>query len=142
MRFALNKSVRCGAVLAALMCITSASAEEPASSAPSTEAATPAPYPNTIPVKITEKEAPPPAQESTNASVLQEVTVTAQKVKQSARDVPISMSVLSDKFIAEHGIVDIVQAMQYVPNVKIASGGFFAAPQGARLQLQQQQQGI
>src|SRR5262249_49165509 len=31
--------------------------------------------------------------------------------------------------VAEQGIVDIVQGMQYVPNVKIASGGFFAAPQ-------------
>ena len=127
MRFALNKSVRCGAMLAILMGVSSAAAEEPPSS--TAPEATPAPYPNTIPVKVTEKEPPPPAQESQSASVLQEVTVTAQKIKQSARDVPISMSVMSDKFVAEHGITDIVQAMQYVPNVKIASGGFFAAPQ-------------
>jgi iron complex outermembrane recepter protein len=88
----------------------------------------PQPYAETVPVPVTEKAEPPPKQED-EKSVLQEVTVTAQKVKQSLRDVPISMSVLSDKFVAEKGIVDIVQAMQFVPNVKIASGGFFAAPQ-------------
>ncbi|HVT37290.1 MAG TPA: TonB-dependent receptor, partial [Nevskiaceae bacterium] len=70
-----------------------------------------------------------PASSEAGAPELGEVVVTAQKTKQNARSVPISMSVLSDRFIAQHGIVDIVQAMQYVPNVKIASAGFFAAPQ-------------
>ncbi len=95
---------------------------------PAGPAPAPTPYPETVPVPVSEKEAPLP-QEAPATMKFEEVTVTAQKVKQSARDVPISMSVMSDKFIAEKGIVDIVQAMQYVPNVKIASGGFFAAPQ-------------
>ncbi|HZP13408.1 MAG TPA: TonB-dependent receptor [Nevskiaceae bacterium] len=111
--------------LVALLVSCVALAEE---SAPAPEA-TPQPYPETVPVPSSDK-APPPATDAPQEKYkFEEVVVTAQKVKQSARDVPISMSVMSDKFVAEKGIVDIVQAMQYVPNVKIASGGFFAAPQ-------------
>jgi iron complex outermembrane receptor protein len=95
----------------------SAAAQEPPAETP------------TIPVEqIRPADAPPPPP-ADGPTRIEEIIVTAQKTRQSVRDVPISMSVMTDKFIAEHGIVDIVQAMQFVPNVKIASGGFFAAPQ-------------
>src|SRR5712692_4958371 len=64
-----------------------------ATPSPADASAQPQPYPNTVPVKVSEKEAPLPKDNSPGASRLEEVTVTAQKVRQSVRDVPISMSV-------------------------------------------------
>jgi outer membrane receptor protein involved in Fe transport len=121
--------VRLLSVALLITCAAGAFAQESApTNPPAADQAAPQPYPETVPVATSDKE-PPPATQPPEKYKFEEVTVTAQKVKQSARDVPISMSVMSDKFVAEKGIVDIVQAMQYVPNVKIASGGFFAAPQ-------------
>lgn len=99
--------------------------DDAAAAAPAAESAEP-PL-DTIPVPQPAPAVPTSVDDRQPA--IAEVIVTAQKTVQSVRDVPISMSVLSSKFVAEKGIVDIVQAMQFVPNVKIASGGFFAAPQ-------------
>lgn len=59
---------------------------------------------------------------------LEEVLVVAQKRQQAVTDVPISMSVLSEQFLADEAITDIRDAMLYVPNVKVEEAGFFSAP--------------
>lgn len=43
-------------------------------------------------------------------------------------DVPISISVVDQKFIASWGITDVREAMLFVPNVKVEEAGFFASP--------------
>jgi iron complex outermembrane recepter protein len=80
----------------------------------------------TIPVVSLDRQAPQPAEN--NTTQLDDVVVTAQKLQQSVKDVPISITVVSDKFVAEKGIVDLREAMLFVPNVKVESAGFFAAP--------------
>lgn len=59
---------------------------------------------------------------------IEEVIVTAQKRDEAIQDVPISMSVMTDDFMVEQGINDLATALLFVPNVKITSAGFFAAP--------------
>jgi iron complex outermembrane receptor protein len=71
-----------------------------------------------------EPEAPPPRA----AARIEEVIVTAQKKDQYIQDVPISLSVVDDKFIARWGITDVREAMLFVPNVKVEEAGFFASP--------------
>ncbi len=93
---------------------------QPATGAENAPAQAPLP---TIPVAQPAAEAP-----SHEATALDDVVVTAQKREQSAKDVPISISVVDDKLIAEKGIVDLREAMLFVPNVKVESAGFFAAP--------------
>jgi len=90
----------------------------PAETAPEPEAPV-----ATIPVQQV-----PSAASPDDSAVLSEITVTAQKTEQSVKDVPISMSVIDNKLIAEKGITDVREAMQFVPNVKVESAGFFAAP--------------
>lgn len=41
---------------------------------------------------------------------------------------PISLSVVDQKFIASWGITDVREAMLFVPNVKVEEAGFFASP--------------
>jgi iron complex outermembrane recepter protein len=60
--------------------------------------------------------------------VIEEIVVTAQKREQFVEDVPISMSVIDSKFIAEQGITDVREAALFVPNAKVEIAGFFAAP--------------
>ena len=59
---------------------------------------------------------------------VEEIIVTAQKREQAIEDVPISMSVIDDTFIAEHGITDLHEAMLFVPNVKVDVAGLFVSP--------------
>lgn len=70
------------------------------------------------------------AQENEGAKrrTLEEVIVTAQKRDEAIQDVPISMSVMTENFMAEQGITDLGEALLYVPNVKVSSAGFFTAP--------------
>lgn len=50
---------------------------------------------------------------------LDEVVVTVQKTKQSARRVPVSVTALSGDFIRETGAVDLAEVSLYVPNVRV-----------------------
>lgn len=59
---------------------------------------------------------------------LEEIVVTSQKKLQYIEDVPISVSVIDQKFIASWGITDVREAMLFVPNVKVEEAGFFASP--------------
>ncbi len=67
--------------------------------------------------------APPPRRPQ-----IEEIVVTAQKREQAIEDVPISLSVIDQNFIAEQGITDIREAMLFVPNVSVESAGFFVSP--------------
>jgi outer membrane receptor protein involved in Fe transport len=70
----------------------------------------------------------PEAAAEKNQRVIEEVIVSAQKRDEAVQDVPISMSVMDAKFIAEQGITDLREALLYVPNVQVEQAGFFAAP--------------
>jgi outer membrane receptor protein involved in Fe transport len=50
---------------------------------------------------------------------LDEVVVTAQKVKQPLRRVPISVTALGGDFIADTGAADLADVSLYVPNVRV-----------------------
>lgn len=56
---------------------------------------------------------------SSNATVLDEIVVTAQRKVQSVLDVPIAMTVVDDKFLAEQGITDLTELSRYLPNTKL-----------------------
>ncbi len=53
---------------------------------------------------------------------IQEVIVTAQKTEQNIRDVPISMTVIDDEFIAEQGITDYRDLALHAPNAHVDPG--------------------
>lgn len=55
--------------------------------------------------------------------VIEEIIVSAQKRDEAIQDVPISMSVVTDEFMAEQGITDIQGAMRHVPNMEISPTG-------------------
>ncbi|MGH8530540.1 MAG: TonB-dependent receptor domain-containing protein [Nevskiales bacterium] len=60
-----------------------------------------------------------------SSRVIEEVVVTAQKRAQAEIDVPISISVIDDKFIAEQGITDLRDLAAFVPNAKIQTTAVF-----------------
>jgi outer membrane receptor protein involved in Fe transport len=90
----------------------------------SQEAEPPAEPLDSVPVQVSEEEAPVAA----DAARLDDVVVTAQKKPQKEIDVPVSVSVLYDDFISAWGITNVREAMLYVPNVKVEQAGFFSAP--------------
>ncbi|WP_372748038.1 TonB-dependent receptor [Litorivivens sp.] len=53
------------------------------------------------------------------ATVIEEVIVTAQKRAENIRDVPISITALSEDFINDVGITDIGELSQFAPNLVI-----------------------
>lgn len=61
--------------------------------------------------------APPPAEDE--PAQLEELVVTAQKVKQPLRKVPISVSAIGGDFIADTGSADLADVSLYVPNVRV-----------------------
>lgn len=75
-----------------------------------------------------QEEVPAPANSATENARLDEVQVTAQKKLQYIEDVPISISVIDNKFINNWAITDVREAMLFVPNVKVEEAGFFASP--------------
>ena len=83
-----------------------------------------------IPVQTLDSAAPEPvpAEKSADMIRLDTVQVTAQKKLQVIETVPISMSVVDAKFIANWAITDMRTAMLFVPNVKIEEAGFFSSP--------------
>ncbi len=84
-------------------------------------------YPQSVPVP-TDERAPQSERDDDAPKVLEDVVVTAQKVRQNSRDVPISMSVLDERLLADWGIADLSEAMLFVPNVKVENAGFFLSP--------------
>jgi iron complex outermembrane recepter protein len=90
----------------------------PAEGAPAEE---PAPL-ATVPL-ASEPDAPPDA-----APRLDDITVTAQKRVQSIQDVPISMTAMTGQMLWEQGATDVREALQFVPNARVDTAGFFAAP--------------
>jgi outer membrane receptor protein involved in Fe transport len=80
----------------------------------------------TIPVPAPPEQVPA----SADSTILDDVVVTAQKTSkmQLIRDVPISISVIDDKFIANWGVTDVREAMLFVPNVRVEAAGFFFSP--------------
>ena len=53
---------------------------------------------------------------------VEEIVVTAQRTTENVRDVPISMSVIDDQFIADQSITDYRDLMLYTPNAHIDPG--------------------
>ncbi|MGH7805983.1 MAG: TonB-dependent receptor, partial [Candidatus Binatia bacterium] len=53
---------------------------------------------------------------------IEEIVVTAQRTEESVRDVPISISVIDEQFIADRGITDYRDLALYVPNAHIDPG--------------------
>lgn len=106
----------------------SAAQPEPAPAADA-QAATPQALP-TIPVATLAEPAatPAPSEKPVRSRTIEEILVTAQKREEAIQDVPISMSVIDEKFIAEQGITNVREAMLYVPNVKIEEAGYFMIP--------------
>ena len=81
---------------------------EPLPEAPSTEDL------NTIPVAQPSLDAPP-----SEPTQLDELVVTAQKVKQPLRRVPLSVTALGGDFIADTGSADLADVSLYVPNCRV-----------------------
>lgn len=60
---------------------------------------------------------------------LDEIIVTAQKREQFSQDVPISMSVMSEKFIKDQGLTSVQDALLFVPNFKVLEFANTVTPQ-------------
>ncbi|MDX1505683.1 MAG: hypothetical protein R3221_08185 [Spongiibacter sp.] len=56
--------------------------------------------------------------------VLEEIIVTAQKRAQSLSDVPVSVTAVSAEKLSEAGIENLADLSEYVPNLKLAEGGW------------------
>lgn len=97
-----------------------AEAEPPASESSDTSQ-TPAEDLNTIPVT-------PEPDSQPEQAVLEEIVVTATKREQAIEDVPISMSVFSEHFIARHGITSLTDIAHYAPNVGLGEAGYVIRP--------------
>ena len=54
---------------------------------------------------------------------IEEIVVTAQKAEESLADVPISLTVADDDFLAEHAITDYRELGLFVPNAHFDLGG-------------------
>jgi iron complex outermembrane receptor protein len=70
------------------------------------------------------------AQESAQSKgrVIEEVVVTAQKTEQSLQEVPVSVTAIGGDFVKEAGLTDLVDIVQYAPNVQFyESGSLFAS---------------
>ena len=53
--------------------------------------------------------------------MIEEVLVSAQKVKQSSQDVPISLTAVSGEFMKSVGAVKLQDLAPYIPNVRFSS---------------------
>jgi len=73
---------------------------------------------------------PTPAQPAARSDQIQTVTVTAQKRKEDASKVPISMSVLGGEELQAQHITDITDVTRAVPNVSFSGQGLGGAGPG------------
>ena len=71
---------------------------------------------------------------TTDAIMLEELVVTAQKREQSMQDTPISMNAFGSQALEDKGVSDISDVSNYVPNVQITEspGGSTGATIGIR----------
>ena len=76
-----------------------------------------------LPAGFAEAEIVGTAAESTDGPVLEEVTVTAQRVEQNLQRVPISVTAESGKALEEKGVTDLNTIVGAIPNLQIGSGG-------------------
>ncbi|HEY0975687.1 MAG TPA: TonB-dependent receptor [Solimonas sp.] len=112
---------RCVA-LWALCLSTAVSAQWESTDAPSADAAIAqmaAESPGTIAVEPLRPEATSAAVADDSPRQLDEIVVTAQKTKQSAQKVPISVSAVDGPFIQAIGATDIADLAPYLPNVRM-----------------------
>ena len=58
-----------------------------------------------------------------NPDVLQEITVTAQRRRQSLQSVPITIQAITGQQLKQLNVQTIDQVVQYLPNVQLASNG-------------------
>lgn len=70
-----------------------------------------------IPVPQSAK-APPPAEKQENPQQLEEIVVTAQKTKQSAARVPLSITALDGEAVKETGAAGLADVSLYIPNAR------------------------
>ena len=67
------------------------------------------------------------AQES-KPRAIEEVVVTAQKTEQNIQDVPISVTAIDGEFVKQAALTDLVDIVQYAPNVQFyESSSLFAS---------------
>lgn len=97
------KSLLCTAACAASFLTLSAMAQDPVA---------------TIPVQ-TLPEAPAKEASAESPRQLDEIVVTVQKTKQSARRVPVSVTAINGEFIQQTGAADLADVALYVPNVRV-----------------------
>lgn len=82
----------------------------------------PSPGAASIPVQALPEPVPAPApveESKPSSQQLSEVVVTAQKTKQSARRVPVSVTALSGDFIKQTGASSLADVSLYVPNARV-----------------------
>lgn len=72
-----------------------------------------------VPVEPEQPAPPVQTAQPGESTRLDEIVVTAQRRTQSVLDVPISMTVINDKFLSEQGISDLTELSRYLPNTKI-----------------------
>ena len=63
------------------------------------------------------------AQETDNASGIEEIIVTARQQAESLQDVPVTVSVMSELDLDRYNISNLVDAAKMVPNFRINAGG-------------------
>lgn len=83
---------------------------------------------DTIPVDALSPQEPQPTTPKPSSRRLEEIVVVAQKKAELIQDVPISISVIDEKFINDWSITDLNTAALYTPNVKVADAGYFILP--------------
>ena len=63
------------------------------------------------------------AQESENASGIEEIIVTARQQEESLQDVPVTVTVMSEMDLDRYNITSLTDAAKMVPNFRINAGG-------------------
>jgi iron complex outermembrane receptor protein len=66
------------------------------------------------------------SQTDSQSARLEEVLVTAQKRSENIRDVPISITVMSEQFLDEQGITNVNELSQLAPNLVISASPSFS----------------
>ena len=61
---------------------------------------------------------------SFSQSILEEITVTAQRREQSLQDVSLSIQAFSGKELTRRGVVDYKDIVQIAPGVQVGQAGF------------------
>ncbi|MCH7822979.1 MAG: TonB-dependent receptor [Proteobacteria bacterium] len=73
---------------------------------------------NLLPFAMAQVQESAPSQLSDGALVIEEIIVTAQKRERAAQDVPISMTVFTDKALEALNLSDVAEIARYTPNLE------------------------